>query len=94
MRDLSGVRVTATGERLAVRSGNTYHSAREDGGVGRVSTKSSRLEKWAARARERRPAVVMGIAATGLSYVRSLHRHGIPTLLVKRTGLDRNPEQV
>ena len=58
-----------------------------------MSTESSRLENWAARARERRPAVVMGMAATGLSYVRSLHRHGIPTLLVNERGWIGTPSR-
>jgi predicted ATP-grasp superfamily ATP-dependent carboligase len=35
----------------------------------------------------------MGMAATGLSYVRSLHRHGIPTLLVNERGWIGTPSR-
>jgi D-aspartate ligase len=47
---------------------------------------SSRLEKWAARDRGPRPAVVLGQSTAGLSYVRSLHRRGVATLLLTDRG--------
>lgn len=46
----------------------------------------SRLEKWASRDRGPRPAVVLGQSTTGLSYVRSLHRRGVATLLLTDPG--------
>lgn len=41
----------------------------------------------------RRPAVVMGESPTGLSYLRSLHRHGVPTLLLDRRGAISPPSR-
>src|SRR5262245_749003 len=53
----------------------------------------ARLARWQARAGERRPAVVMGTAATGLSYVRSLHKQGVPVLLVNQRGWVGTPSR-
>ena len=47
---------------------------------------SSRLEKWASRDRGPRPAIVLGQSTTGLSYVRSLQRRGVATLLLTDRG--------
>jgi D-aspartate ligase len=50
----------------------------------------SRVEKWASQEWKRRPAVVLGESVAGLSYVRSLHRRGVPTLLLTPRGwIDR-----
>jgi D-aspartate ligase len=37
--------------------------------------------------------VVLGVSATGLSYVRSLHRHGVPTLLLTERGWIGRPSR-
>jgi D-aspartate ligase len=50
----------------------------------------SRVEKWASQEWKNRPAVVLGESVAGLSYVRSLHRRGVPTLLLTPRGwIDR-----
>lgn len=51
-----------------------------------MSVSSSRLAQWATQDRGARPAVVLSQWTTGLSYVRSLHRRGIPTLLLTDRG--------
>ena len=40
------------------------------------------LREWAGRDHARRPAVVLGVSVTALSYLRSLSRQGLPTLLL------------
>jgi predicted ATP-grasp superfamily ATP-dependent carboligase len=40
------------------------------------------LRGWAGRDHARRPAVVLGVSVTALSYLRSLSRQGVPTLLL------------
>jgi len=52
-----------------------------------------RLEQWATRDWTRRPAVVLSVSATALSYVRSLHRRGIPTLLLTEEGWQIAPSR-
>jgi len=52
-----------------------------------------RLEQWAARDWQRRPAVVLGVSASGLSYVRSLRRRGVPTLLLTERGWLGSPSR-
>ena len=47
-----------------------------------MAASSSWLRKWTSQDRGRRPAVVLGMSVTGLSYLRSLHRRGVPTLLL------------
>jgi predicted ATP-grasp superfamily ATP-dependent carboligase len=58
-----------------------------------VSVSSSRLAKWATQDRGPRPAVVLGQWTTGLSYVRSLHRRGVPTLLLTDRGRLAGPSR-
>jgi D-aspartate ligase len=53
----------------------------------------SRVEKWASQEWKRRPAVVLGESVSGLSYVRSLQRHGVPTLLLTPRGWINRPSR-
>jgi predicted ATP-grasp superfamily ATP-dependent carboligase len=55
-------------------------NAEKERGMERMHTA---IETWRSRSRKgRRPALILGASANGLSFVRSLERRGVPTLLI------------